>query len=87
MNERPTFWAALAGIGLVTVCCGGPLLVGAIGVLSASALLGWATYLAWPAVALLAGVMALFFYCRFRRTHTVSERCAGRASTSSGSLS
>ncbi len=87
MNEGPTFWAALAGIGLVTVCCGGPLLVSAIGVLSASALLGWATYLAWPAVALLAGVMALVFYRRFRRTHTVSERCEGRASTSSGSLS
>lgn len=88
MNERPPFWAAIAGIGLVTVCCGGPLLVGAIGVLSASALLGWATYLAWPAVALLlAGVMALVFYRRFRRTHTVSEHCEGSASTSSGSLS
>lgn len=87
MNEHLTFWAALAGIGLFTVCCGGPLLVGAIGVLSATALLGWATYLAWPAVALLAGVMALVFYRRFRRMHTVSECCEDRASTSSGSLS
>jgi len=87
MNERPPFWAALAGIGLVTVCCGGPLLVGAIGVLSASALLGWATYLAWPAVALMAGVMALVFYRRFRRTHTVSGRCDGRMGASSESLS
>lgn len=85
MNERPTFWAALAGIGLVTVCCGEPLLVGAFGVLSASALLGLATYLAWPAVALLAGGMPLV-YRRFRRTHTVSKRCeVGRARP--GSLS
>lgn len=76
MNERPPFWAALAGIGLVTVCCGGPLLVGAIGGLSALALLGWATYLAWPAVALLAGVMALVFCRRFSRTYTVLD--AGR---------
>jgi hypothetical protein len=81
MNERPTLWAALAGIGLVMVCCGGPLLVGAIGVLSASAVLSWANHIFLPATGLLAGVAALVLYRRFRRAHTTSACCEARTDT------
>ena len=86
MNERPTLWAALAGIGLVAVCCGGPLLIGAIGVLSASVLLAWITHIFLPATGLLAGVVALVFYRRFHRAHAVSACGEDRTATPSRNL-
>jgi hypothetical protein len=72
MNERPMLWTGLPGIGLVVLCCGGPLLVGAIGV---SALLTWGTHFIWPAAGLVIVAVALVLYSRFRRTHAASERC------------
>lgn len=69
MNDRTGIWAGLAGIGLLVICCGGPLLIGAIGVLSASALLGWATHIVLPAAGLLVVVLAFAFYLRSRRGH------------------
>jgi membrane protein implicated in regulation of membrane protease activity len=81
MNERPTLWASLAGIGLVALCCGGPLLIGAIGALSASALLGWATHIVLPAAGLLAVVVALVFYLRFRRARAAHGCCEEQTET------
>lgn len=76
MNDRAGIWAGLAGIVLVALCCGGPLLVGAIG---ASALLAWGTHFILPAVGLLVVVLALVFYLRLRRTHATRDCCDDRS--------
>jgi NADH:ubiquinone oxidoreductase subunit 2 (subunit N) len=86
MSDRTGLWAGLAGIVLVLACCGGPFLVGAIGVLSVSALAVWATRIALPAAGLLVVVAGLFFYLRFRRTHADSGCCDERAGKSSRKL-
>lgn len=69
MNDRTGLWAGLAGVGLVVACCGGPLLLGAIGAVSASVLLGWATHALFPALGLLVALATLVLYLRSRRTH------------------
>ncbi len=79
MNERSTIWAAVAGIGLVTVCCGGPVLIGALSILSASVLLGWATHIFFPTAILLAVVVGVVGYARFRRTRAAIESCSNRS--------
>lgn len=75
MNERPSLWAGLTGIGLVALCCGAPLLIGAIGVLSVSALARWATHVILPTIGLLVVVAGLVLYFRFCRAHVASQRC------------
>lgn len=82
MNDRTGLWAGLAGIGLVALCCGGPLLFGAVGVLSVSALAGWTIPVVLSGVGLLVIVAGLVWYVRVRRTHAASKCCDDRTGTS-----
>lgn len=78
MSDRTGLWAGLAAVGLLTVCCGGPLLIGAI---SASVLLGWATHAFIPVTGLLVVVAGLAVYLRSRRARAGSECCDDRTGT------
>ena len=81
MNDRTGIWAGLAGIGLLAVCCGGPLLIGAIGAAGVSVLLGWTTHALIPAAGLLVVMAGLAFYLRSRRARAASECCDDRTGT------
>lgn len=83
MPNRSTLWATLGGAGLVAVCCGAPLLAGAIGALGFSALLAWGTRIL-PVVGLAIVAATLVFYLRFRRAHAPSSWCGDRSVTPSG---
>jgi len=84
MPNRSTLWAGLGGAGLVAVCCGAPLLAGAIGALGFSALLAWGTRIILPVAGLAIVAMALVVYPRFRRARAQTSCCGDRNVTSSG---